>query len=63
MKSSHYNLPDGVSPDDIDIAFGAAYRCPHCRMVVDAGRECPRCSRDPDREREEQSDDKQESKP
>jgi len=43
--SASWNLPDGCTPDDIDIAAGASTRCWKCRLVFDAeNAKCPNCS-------------------
>jgi hypothetical protein len=55
--NAHWNLPDGCTPTDIDLAAGAVYRC-RCGRIVDSDKECPRCSRDPDVLRDQQQDEK-----
>lgn len=42
--SIHWNLPDGCTPDDIDIAMGASVSCRKCRFIYENEKFCPRCA-------------------
>jgi rRNA maturation endonuclease Nob1 len=43
--STSWNLPDGCTPDDIDVAQGASRRCWQCRRFFDAENDkCPHCT-------------------
>lgn len=44
MTNPSWNLPDGCTPDDIDLASGQVVRCPQCKRIYDSDqKECPYC--------------------